>query len=71
VRLDCRQHSYHSFPGYFGAPDGHGFQKEIHSKEELVEYCTLIMFAGSSQHAFGQYEIYGYVPNAPFAMCLH
>jgi len=61
------------FPGYFGAPDGHGFPKEIHSKEELVEYCTLIIFTGSAQHAsvnFGQYEIYGYVPNAPFAMRL-
>ena len=61
------------FPGYFDSPDGHGFPKDIHSKEELVGYCTLIMFTGSAQHAsinFGQYEIYGYVPNAPFAMRL-
>jgi len=28
-----------TFPGYFGAPmHGHGFPKEIHSKEELVEF---------------------------------
>lgn len=47
---------------------GHGFPKRIESREELVEYCTLIMFTGSAQHAavnFGQYEYYGFVPNAP------
>ena len=56
------------FPGYYGAEDGHGFPKQIDSKETLIELCTLIMFTGSAQHAavnFGQYTYYGYVPNAP------
>ena len=56
------------FPGYYGAKDGHGFPKQIVSKETLIELCTLIMFTGSAQHAavnFGQYNYYGYVPNAP------
>ena len=57
-----------AFPGYFEAEDGHGFPKEISSKQELTEYCTLIIFTGSAQHAsinFGQYDMYGFVPNAP------
>ena len=56
------------FPGYFGAEDGHGFPKQIDSKETLIELCTLIIFTGSAQHSavnFGQYTYYGYVPNAP------
>ena len=56
------------FPGYFGGEGGHGFPQQITTKAELVEYCTLIMFTGSAQHAsinFGQYEMYGFVPNAP------
>ena len=53
------------------APQGRGFPKKIDTKEELVEYCTLIMFTGSAQHAavnFGQFNIYGYAPNAPLGM---
>ena len=60
-----------SFPGYYGAEQGHGFPIEIKTKDQLVERCTVIAFTGSAQHAsinFGQYHIYGYVPNAPFAM---
>ena len=59
------------FPGYYGASDGHGFPKQIETKDELVELCTLIAFTGSAQHAavnFGQYSIYSFVPNAPFEM---
>ena len=61
------------FPGYFGAEDGHGFPKKITTKQDLVEICTLIMFTGSAQHAsvnFGQYGLYGFVPNAPSTLCL-
>ena len=60
-----------AFPGFNGAPDGHGFPKKMRTKAELVEYCTLIMFTGSTQHAavnFGQFDIYGYTPNAPIGM---
>ena len=61
-----------AFPGSF-APDfeksnDHGFPSELTTKKELAEYCTLIIFTGSAQHAsinFGQYDIYGFVPNAP------
>ena len=59
-----------AFPGYYGASAGHGFPKEIVSKDVLVERCTVIIFTGSVQHAsinFGQYSIYGYIPNAPFS----
>ena len=59
------------FPGYFGAEDGHGFPEQIDSKETLIELCTLIMFTGSVQHSavnFGQYDFYGFVPNAPTGM---
>lgn len=56
------------FPGYFGGKDGHDFPKNVSSKEQLVELCTLIMFTGSAQHAavnFGQYDMYGFAPNSP------
>ena len=58
-------------PMLFSAPEGRGFPLNIDTKEELVEYCTLIMFTGSAQHAavnFGQFNIYGYAPNAPLGM---
>lgn len=60
-----------AFPGVNGAPQGHGFPNQMSSKAELVEYCTLIMFTGSAQHAavnFGQFHTYGYTPNAPIGM---
>ena len=59
-----------AFPG---AEDGCGFPEAITSKDMLVEYCTLIMFTGSAQHAsvnFGQYNIYGFAPNAPLSLRL-
>ena len=59
------------FPGYFGGKDDHEFPKKISSKEQLATFCTLIMFTGSAQHAsinFGQYDIYGFTPNAPFTL---
>ena len=61
------------FPGRFGAKDGHGFPKEIATKKDLAEYSTLIMFTGSVQHAsinFGQYDLYGFIPNAPSTLRL-
>ena len=60
-----------AFPGFIGAVKGRGFPNAIETKDDLVRYCTLIMFTGSAQHAavnFGQFDIYGYAPNAPFGM---
>ena len=60
-----------AFPGYYNASCGHGFPKEMESRADLIHYCTLIMFTGSAQHAainFGQFDIYGYAPNSPFAL---
>ena len=48
-----------------------GLPEKIITIKDLIEYCTLIMFTGSAQHAsinFGQYFIYGYIPNAPFSL---
>ena len=62
-----------AFPAFQSAPAGHGFPDSIETREELAELCTLIMFTGSAQHAsvnFGQYDMYGFVPNAPFGMRL-
>ena len=60
-----------AFPSYFNGKQGHDFPEKITSIDQLVERCTVIIFTGSSQHAsinFGQYEIYGFAPNAPFSM---
>ena len=54
--------------GFPGDGKGQGFPSSITSKSELVEVCTMIIFTGSCLHSavnFGQYEIYGYSPNAP------
>ena len=59
------------FPTFREASLGHGFPIGITSKEELIEYCTLIIFTGSAQHASvnnGQFFILGFPPNAPCAM---
>ena len=71
--LQCWAEDIHTnaFPGYFDRERGHDFPKTITTKDALIERCTVIIFTGSAQHAsvnFGQYEIYGFVPNAPFAL---
>ena len=60
-----------AFPAYYGGSAGHGFPKEIVSKDMLIERCTVIIFTGSAQHSsinFGQYAYYGFIPNAPFTV---
>ena len=59
---------HYAFPAFRSQPMGRGFPEAITSKNELIEYCTLIIFTGTAQHAavnFGQFQIYGYVPNSP------
>ena len=68
--LQCWSQDFHknAFPN---ADDGCGFPEKMTSKEMLAEYCTLIMFTGSAQHAsinFGQYNIYGFAPNSPASL---
>ena len=62
---------YKAFPAFGDNPAGHGFPESINTKDELIEYCTLIIFNGSAQHAavnFGQFDLYGYIPNSPTAV---
>ncbi|XP_068423994.1 polyunsaturated fatty acid 5-lipoxygenase-like isoform X2 [Clinocottus analis] len=47
------------------------FPKFLKSREELIEYLTVIVFTASAQHAavnFGQYDWYSWIPNAPSTM---
>ena len=60
-----------AFPAFHGGPMGRGFPQQMNTKDELVEYCTLILFTGSVQHSavnFGQLQMYGFAPNAPYRM---
>ncbi|XP_061693848.1 polyunsaturated fatty acid 5-lipoxygenase-like isoform X3 [Syngnathoides biaculeatus] len=48
-----------------------GFPRSLQSREELIEYLTVIVFTASAQHAavnFGQYDWYSWIPNAPSTM---
>ncbi|KAL7382969.1 hypothetical protein ABVT39_002614 [Epinephelus coioides] len=47
------------------------FPKSLKSREELIEYLTVIVFTASAQHAavnFGQYDWCSWIPNAPSTM---
>uniref|UniRef100_A0A3P8T533 Arachidonate 5-lipoxygenase b, tandem duplicate 1 n=1 Tax=Amphiprion percula TaxID=161767 RepID=A0A3P8T533_AMPPE len=47
------------------------FPKSVKTREELIEYLTVIVFTASSQHAavnFGQYDWCSWIPNAPSTM---
>jgi hypothetical protein len=45
-----------------------GFPQELSTRDELVDLLTTIIFTASAGHSAtnnGQYEMYGYIPNAP------
>lgn len=48
-----------------------GFPKSVKSRDELIEYLTVIVFNASAQHAavnFGQFDWCSWIPNAPSTM---
>ncbi|XP_035982697.1 polyunsaturated fatty acid 5-lipoxygenase [Fundulus heteroclitus] len=47
------------------------FPKSLKTREELIEFLTVIIFTASAQHAavnFGQYDWCSWIPNAPSTM---
>lgn len=47
------------------------FPKSVKSREELIEFLTVVVFTASAQHAavnFGQYDWCSWIPNAPSTM---
>ncbi|KAM9365647.1 polyunsaturated fatty acid 5-lipoxygenase-like isoform 2-T2 [Pholidichthys leucotaenia] len=47
------------------------FPKSLKTREELIEYLTMVIFTASAQHAavnFGQYDWCSWIPNAPSTM---
>ncbi|KAL1276666.1 hypothetical protein QQF64_036289 [Cirrhinus molitorella] len=55
----------------FGMNNSDHFPKSLESREQLVEYLTVMIFTASAQHAavnFGQFEWHGWIPNGPSTM---
>ncbi|XP_066524496.1 polyunsaturated fatty acid 5-lipoxygenase-like isoform X2 [Hoplias malabaricus] len=47
------------------------FPKSLQTREQLIEYLTVVIFTASAQHAainFGQFDWYSWIPNAPCTM---
>uniref|UniRef100_A0A673J5I8 Arachidonate 5-lipoxygenase-like n=1 Tax=Sinocyclocheilus rhinocerous TaxID=307959 RepID=A0A673J5I8_9TELE len=47
------------------------FPNSLKTREQLVEYLTLVIFTASAQHAavnFGQYDWFAWIPNSPSTM---
>ncbi|XP_073695395.1 polyunsaturated fatty acid 5-lipoxygenase-like [Garra rufa] len=54
-----------------GMNNSDNFPKCLESREQLVEYLTVVIFTASAQHAavsFGQFDWYGWIPNSPSTM---
>ncbi|XP_051964355.1 polyunsaturated fatty acid 5-lipoxygenase-like [Xyrauchen texanus] len=55
----------------FGMDDRCDFPKSLKTRDDLIEYLTVVIFTVSAQHAavnFGQFDWYGWVPNGPSTM---
>ncbi|XP_066524197.1 polyunsaturated fatty acid 5-lipoxygenase-like isoform X2 [Hoplias malabaricus] len=47
------------------------FPKSLQTREQLIDYLTVVIFTASAQHAainFGQFDWYSWIPNAPCTM---
>ncbi|XP_026093479.1 arachidonate 5-lipoxygenase-like [Carassius auratus] len=54
-----------------GMNNSPNFPKCLESREQLVEYLTVMIFTASAQHAavnFGQFDWYAWIPNNPSTM---
>ncbi|XP_059367572.1 polyunsaturated fatty acid 5-lipoxygenase-like [Carassius carassius] len=54
-----------------GMNNSANFPKSLESREQLVEYLTVVIFTASAQHAavnFGQFDWYAWIPNSPSTM---
>ncbi|RXN21015.1 arachidonate 5-lipoxygenase-like isoform X1 [Labeo rohita] len=59
------------FSGMKNSPKNCEFPAFLKTREQLVEYLTVVIFTASAQHAavnFGQYDWFAWVPNSPSTM---
>uniref|UniRef100_A0A673J5E9 Arachidonate 5-lipoxygenase-like n=1 Tax=Sinocyclocheilus rhinocerous TaxID=307959 RepID=A0A673J5E9_9TELE len=59
------------FSGMKNCPKDCEFPNSLKTREQLVEYLTLVIFTASAQHAavnFGQYDWFAWIPNSPSTM---
>ncbi|KAK2892452.1 hypothetical protein Q8A67_012440 [Cirrhinus molitorella] len=57
--------------GMKNCPKDCEFPNSLKTREELVEYLTVVIFTASAQHAavnFGQYDWFAWIPNSPSTM---
>ncbi|XP_059367610.1 polyunsaturated fatty acid 5-lipoxygenase-like isoform X1 [Carassius carassius] len=59
------------FSGMKNSPKECEFPNSLKTREQLVEYLTVVIFTASAQHAavnFGQYDWFSWIPNSPCTM---
>ncbi|CAM4719809.1 unnamed protein product [Leuciscus chuanchicus] len=59
------------FCGMKNCPKNCEFPDSLNTREQLVEFLTVVIFTASAQHAavnFGQYDWFSWVPNSPSTM---
>ncbi|RXN14495.1 arachidonate 5-lipoxygenase-like isoform X1 [Labeo rohita] len=59
------------FSGMKNCPKDCEFPNSLKTREQLVEYLTVVIFTASAQHAavnFGQYDWFAWIPNCPSTM---
>ncbi|XP_016114842.1 arachidonate 5-lipoxygenase-like isoform X3 [Sinocyclocheilus grahami] len=59
------------FSGMKNCPKDCEFPNSLKTREQLVEYLTVVIFTASAQHAavnFGQFDWFAWIPNSPSTM---